>query len=502
MQKRLFLKNTLILTATAFILRAVGIFFRIYLSNVIGAEGMGIYQLIFSVYTLMSMLCSAGFNISVTKLVSAREEDTSPIMKLCFKVSIILSLFFTVFFIAFSDRIAAENIGYAESADCIRLLSAGLIFISLSACLKGYFTAIRKVSVNSNSQLFEQAVRMGICFALLLNTPHSDIYACCRAVVLANVISEIAAFAFLYISYKKRHLISPLYPKKNSALTKSFMHMFLPVTVSSYLNSFLHTAENLIVPDAVFMHTLDKSLSVSLFGMIKGMAIPVIFFPASFLSAVSTLLLPEISSMSESSHTASIKKTISLTVHITLLSSIGIAALFFVCAYDIANVLYNEPTVGYFLRVLSVAIPFMYTESIIAGTLSALDLHIASLKFNILNSIVRISLIVTLVPIYGIDAFLYIMLASNIFTSGINFIWLWRKTHFDINPLNFFFKPALAAAIAVGVGFFINAPASPLISALIRGGAIIAVYLILILLFKSVNLKKSLLYCHIRRKQK
>lgn len=499
MQKRLFLKNTLILTATSFILRSVGIFFRIYLSNVIGTEGMGIYQLIFSVYSLMCMLCSAGFNTSVTKLVSESRRDSRPIMKLCFKASVAISLAVMLFFTVFADIIAKKSIGYAQSASCIRLLACGLVFVSLSACLKGYFTAIRKVSVNSNSQLFEQVIRMGICFTLLLKIPHSDIFSCCRAVVIANVVSELFAFIFLYIGYLKNDI--PVCTPHKKTLFKGFMHIFLPVTVSSYLNSLLHTIENLIVPDAVFRYTLDKSLSVSLFGMIKGMTIPVIFFPASFLNAVSTLLLPEISSMSAGGGTKSIRKTISVTVHITLVSSALIAALFFACAYEIAEVLYKEETVGYFLRVLSLAIPFMYTESIIAGTLSALDLHIASLKFNMVNSVLRIALILTLVPMYGIDAFLYIMLLSNVFTSTINFIWLQRKTKFNISFLNFFFKPLLSAMLAAFAGLYIKISAAPLAAAMIKGTVILFVYTISTLLFKTFDLN-SLRLIRIRKERK
>ena len=44
-----FIKNAAIMTITALILRTIGIFFRIYMSNKIGAEGMGLYQLIFSI---------------------------------------------------------------------------------------------------------------------------------------------------------------------------------------------------------------------------------------------------------------------------------------------------------------------------------------------------------------------------------------------------------------------------------------------------------------------
>lgn len=485
MQKRLFLKNTIILTATAFILRGVGIFFRIYLSNAIGSVGMGIYQLIFSIYSLMSMLVSAGFSISATKLVANPRSSHRDVISLCFKFCILISLTVTFLFMLFSNIIAKKSIGYPEAASCIRLLSCGLIFISLSACLKGYFTGTRKVSVNSNSQLLEQAVRMGLCFTLLLKIPHSDIFGCCRAVVIANVVSEVFAFLFLYISYKKStsRLESTA---NNKTLKRNFFYIFCPITLSIYLGSFLHTFENLIVPDAVFKYTLDKNLSISLFGMIKGMTIPVIFFPASFLGAVSTLLLPEITSMNKKS----VQKTISATVHITLVSSLLVLAIFFVCAYEIADILYKEKMVGYFLRSLSLAIPFMYTESIIAGTLSALDLHIASLKFNILNSLLRISFILMLVPIYGIKAFLYIMILSNVFTSTINFIWLYRKTKFTINPLNFFLKPLLSAAIAISAGFLLNISSSAILLTVYRIALISAVYIICIMLFKTFDTDK------------
>ena len=70
LKKKIFIKNAFIMTATALILRTIGIFFRIYMSNKIGAEGMGLYQLIFSVYMLGSTFASAGICTAVTRLVT------------------------------------------------------------------------------------------------------------------------------------------------------------------------------------------------------------------------------------------------------------------------------------------------------------------------------------------------------------------------------------------------------------------------------------------------
>ena len=63
MKKHTFLKNAFILTATSLLLRTVGMFFRVYMSGKIGAEGMGLYQLIFSIYVLASTFATSGISV-------------------------------------------------------------------------------------------------------------------------------------------------------------------------------------------------------------------------------------------------------------------------------------------------------------------------------------------------------------------------------------------------------------------------------------------------------
>lgn len=60
LKKLLFLKNAVILTGTALLLRAVGMFFRVYIAGQVGDEGMGLYQLIFTLYNLAITLASLG----------------------------------------------------------------------------------------------------------------------------------------------------------------------------------------------------------------------------------------------------------------------------------------------------------------------------------------------------------------------------------------------------------------------------------------------------------
>ena len=63
-----YLKNAALLTVAGFALRALGMVFRVFVAARLGPEGMGLYQLILSVYMVFVSLASAGINVASTRL--------------------------------------------------------------------------------------------------------------------------------------------------------------------------------------------------------------------------------------------------------------------------------------------------------------------------------------------------------------------------------------------------------------------------------------------------
>ena len=64
------IRGTLILTAASLITRLLGFVFRVYMASIMGAEGMGLYQLIFPIYMMIWSLSSAGISLAVSKKVA------------------------------------------------------------------------------------------------------------------------------------------------------------------------------------------------------------------------------------------------------------------------------------------------------------------------------------------------------------------------------------------------------------------------------------------------
>lgn len=141
MTKKRFLLNTLLISGTSALLKCAGLFFRVYLSNTIGAEGMGLYQLIFSLYVFLISLTSAGVSLAVTRVVSeqrgadalgAKRQVTSCALMYVFctflAVLIVMSLF--------AEEICTHFLNDARCTESIKILTYSLLFIGFSRFLK------------------------------------------------------------------------------------------------------------------------------------------------------------------------------------------------------------------------------------------------------------------------------------------------------------------------------------------------------------------------------
>ncbi|MBE6787681.1 MAG: hypothetical protein E7537_04975, partial [Ruminococcaceae bacterium] len=206
LKKTLFIKNAMILTAAALILRFAGIIFKVWLAQKIGSEGMGLYQLVFSVYVLASTFAISGTSTAVTRLVSEElalgsKKGTLKILKRAVEISLLIA-FASILILYFGANFIGETIlGDHRTIPALKILPISLPFIGTTSCLRGYFIARRKVSPNAFSQIFEQVVRILIISLLIAKFGQNDLSSGCFAVVLGDSVAEIMACLLLFIQF-------------------------------------------------------------------------------------------------------------------------------------------------------------------------------------------------------------------------------------------------------------------------------------------------------------
>ena len=294
------------MTITALILRTIGIFFRIYMSNKIGAEGMGLYQLIFSIYVLAATFASSGICTAVTRMVTdelatGTKKSVLRILRRAVVLSALIGLLSAALVFFGADFIGNVWLKDARAIPALKILTPSLPFMGITSCLRGYFIARRNASSPSRSQIFEQIVRIAVVMLLIGRFAEKGIAYACMAVLIGDTLAETASCLYLGCSYMldKRRLRTPTVNRQQTkGVVRKLLAIALPITAGRYLNSILRTIENILVPNCLTRYNSSKEQALSEFGMLKGMAMPLLFFPSSFLTSMSTLLIPEISEAS------------------------------------------------------------------------------------------------------------------------------------------------------------------------------------------------------------
>ena len=426
MKKTVFIKNAAILTATSLLLRFAGIIFKVWLSGAIGSEGIGLYQLVFSVYVLASTFATSGISTAVTRLCAEEIAKETPknckrILNRAVWLCLTVAVFSAALIIFSADFIGKNILGDARAVPSLKILPLSLPFMAFSSCLRGYFIARRRVLSNSVGQIFEQAVRIIFVVIFIKLFVKKGLAACCFGIILGDAVAEAFGFLLLYLSYivDKRNLKSTK-TNTTTGIFRKILHITVPITSGRYLNSLLRTSENVLVPKNLAKYHLSGANALSQFGMIKGMALPLLFFPSAILNSVSTLLIPEISEAVTNKNRHTIKSASEKIIKLTLLCGILCGVLFFFGGERIGVLIYHDKNVGFLLKFLSPIVPLMYLDSICDGILKGLDQQSFTFKTAISDSASRIVLVLLLLPKMGIRGFILIMYFSNLLTCLLN----------------------------------------------------------------------------------
>lgn len=423
-KRKVYLQNAMLLTASGLVLRMLGMGFRVVLSAYLGGEGMGLYQLILAVYMVFVSLATAGMNVAATRLAAqslARGQGMAATLRGLCTAALAFGTVAMVAQALLAGPAAHSLLHDARAETALRVLAPSLPFMAVSGALRGCFLAARRVTPNVVTQLIEQLVRMAVAVAGLWVVAQWGAGYGCAAVLLGNTVSEGVSCCLMLLFAARtpefaRRGQEPLHPYTRRELYE----IVLPVTGSRLLGSGLQAVESSLIPLTLSLYTGSRAVAMTQYGNFKGMALPLLFFPFSVLSALSGLLMPEITRAHTRGDGAGTRHLIGTMLKLTGLFSLAAGACFVAFGPQLAQIVYRDAEVGRYVQVLGFVAPFMYLESMVDGVLKGLGEQLATFRYSLADSLLRIAAIAVLLPRYGIMAFLGIMIVSNLFTFTLN----------------------------------------------------------------------------------
>lgn len=429
--------GTIILTATGLITRVIGFFYRIYLSRLFGEEGMGIYQLLSPVLALSFSLTAAGFQTAISKFVAAqagRENTRFPSrrpMAMGLVLSVPLSLACTAALFTGSNFIAVNLLREPRTAPMIRLLAPSVPLSAIHACINGYFYGIKKAGVPAGTQLLEQCCRVACVYLLSASILAQGQTPSINVVVLGLTIGEgCSMLAALAAAWYHRFRQTTVSTPGHSSATFGYgqlLGMVIPLTANRIVLNLLQSVESVSIPAGLRSYGYDTATALSVYGVLTGMAFPMIFFPNALTGSVSVMLLPMISESYARGDDEGIRRAILRTVKYCFMLGFACMGFFLLTGRFLGEGLYKSPLAGHFIRTLSLICPFLYLDTTLSSILQGLGMAGRLFLINVTSLLVRLAFILLMIPRLGIQGYLYGILVSQILQCALYLVCLWLR---------------------------------------------------------------------------
>ena len=414
MKKLPIVYGAMLLTGVNLLLRFVGTSFQVYLSGRIGAEGIGLLQLVMSVGSMALVAGTAGIR-TATMYLSAEEigrntrQNLKWVLSGCIWYSISISCLLALGIYVFAPTIAASWIGNPAVTGALRLFACFLPVSCLTGVMVGYFTGVARIGTLAVVEVLEQGCSILCTVALLTLWAGTDPVRSCMAVILG---SSLAGCVTL-ISLAVLRLLDKEPKGPRIPMAKRLAQTALPLAVANDLRTGISTVENLMVPRRLALYPGTASALAS-FGTVCGMVFPVLMFPCALLFGLTELLIPELARCRAAGNTQRICYLIRRSLRLALLYGSLCAGILFLSARDLGMGLYRSQDAGEYLRWFAPLAVLLYCDAITDAMIKGLGQQTYSVRYNILTNCMDVFFLYFLLPAYGIFGYFVSFLVTHV----------------------------------------------------------------------------------------
>ncbi len=440
------------IAASNVLLQTLGFLYRIFLSRITGAEGVGVYSLVMPFYSVITSLSLTGITVAVARISAERAavhdfegaRRSVLISRRIFVSAVFVISFFTL---VFHEKISTFFLGDARCIKALPFTLICLLFTGFENILKNYFYGVGRVVPQIVSELSEQIVRIAAVAALLLIFRPEDAGDAVAFILLGMVISELFSSSLLHLFYR---------PEKrrrggngNTVSASKILSVALPVSAAATLNNILSSANAVLLPRRLVESGLSITAATESFGTMFGMTMPLLAFPIAFIAAITSIMVPKLSDGCARGEMRDVRRKAGKAIHTTSLLAMPCMAVLAPLGEVACRVIFKEPAAGGFMLPLSVATLLSYYQITTGALMNGIGMQRRAAVYIVLGGILQLFFTWSVgIPHVGMRGFVAGYLVSNALIAALNFFSLARRLKMRPRIRNWFITPALSAALA------------------------------------------------------
>ncbi|MBO7196704.1 MAG: oligosaccharide flippase family protein [Clostridia bacterium] len=447
-----FIKSGILLTAVGLAMRTVAMFFGAFISRTVGAEGMGLYTLIMTVYSFAVTFATSGISLTVTRLVASaigegKHGDVGGVLRGAFIFSFAFGLSATVGMFFGADILGGVVLADDRTVGSLRILAFSLLPCALSSALSGYFVGVKRVGFNAVVSVFCQLCRIILTVALVRRFAQHGIVSAVSGLCIGMTLTEILGFILILIEMiydRAKHRVKG----KSTAKIGQICGTALPLAFSAYVRSLLLNVEHILIPKKLQQGGESSSEAYAHYGTLHGMALPLIIYPMSPLSSFAGLLVPEFAEDLSAGRMQRMSRIATKAINTTLSYAVICAVFLSAFSEELGYVIYDSYDAGYYIATLALVVPIMYLDHVTDSMLKGIGEQMFSMWVNITDSLLSVFLVWALIPKMGIMGYAVVIVIMEGYNFLLSFLRLRKKVEFKIKPVYSIFIPLAVSVVA------------------------------------------------------
>lgn len=457
------LYGTLVLTLTSIISQVLGFVYRIFLSRLIGAEVMGLYQLIMPVYSVIMSLTAIGLTVAVSNLSAEYHALGNPkaIVQLLRKA---LTAFLVLFALVAGvtvllyDPISVYLLGDARTQLGLLLLLPCILLTGIENLHKHYFYGTGNIRPPAVVELTEQFIRTGAVLGLLVLLLPQYPERVVGIIVAGMCCSELFSSVTLVLLFR-RHMGRPAALPGNGEdprrLKRRMCSIALPIAATALLGNLMGSANAVLIPQRLVHAGMDVSAAMSAFGVLCGMTVPMLCLPTAFIGAMGLVLVPKLSQSVALGRMDEVRRRIHKALLATSVLVMPALAILVVLGPTIGVYLFREATVGRYMVPLSVGVLLSCYQSVLSGVLSGIGRQAAAARSSLICGAVQLGCtwVLMRLPGVGLGGYVAGFVLSSALGALLNYWEVSRRTGLKPRLFQWCTAPALSALL---MGLVIN----------------------------------------------
>ena len=360
-----FMRNVVILICSQLLIKVLGLVYKLVITNIegFGDAGLGYYSAGYQIYALLLTLSSIGIPSVISKLVSERiaigdTKGAQRIFKIAFRFFTTLGLVLSIGLYFGSNFIANNILNVPDVAYVMKVLSPAIVFVAMSAVLRGYFSGQQNMKPTSVSQTLEQFLNCVLSITFVYACIGKDAYIMAAAGNLSTTCAIVITFVYLLRYYKHNKLRtrgsieSPEKNKSNKELLKTILGISIPITISSLISVISGVIDTATVSNCMQIAFSDgnskdalEQIAMSATGILSKVD-TLVSFPLAINVAFSTALVPAISEALAKKDKKTASRRLSFSFFASLIIILPCSVGFIVLADPILRMLYPTASEG------------------------------------------------------------------------------------------------------------------------------------------------------------